>query len=71
VGGRDDLWLSESRWWTRLGTEAQVNLRRSGAGAAAVVAAVAALVADAWRVQRALEIAARAGDGIEMLDAVA
>jgi hypothetical protein len=36
-----------------------------------VVAAVCAQVADAWRLRAALEIAARAGRGIEVLDAVA
>jgi hypothetical protein len=36
-----------------------------------VVAAIAVQAADAWRVRVALEVAARAGGGIEVLDAVA
>jgi hypothetical protein len=71
VAGRDDLWLAEARWWTRLWNEGQDKLRRGGAGPQTVVAAVAILSADAWRVRMALEIAARAGYGIEVLDAVA
>jgi hypothetical protein len=36
-----------------------------------VVAAIALQFADAWRVRTALEVAARTGRGIEVLDAVA
>ncbi|MGA7835015.1 MAG: hypothetical protein WCA31_07370 [Acidimicrobiales bacterium] len=71
VASRDDLWLAEARWWTRLWDEGQDTLRRSGAGPQTVVAAAAILAADAWRVRVALEIAARDGYGIEVLDAVA
>jgi hypothetical protein len=71
VDGPDDLWLAETRWWTHLFDDAQARLRRSDAGPAAVVAAAGVLLADAWRVQMALEIAARAGRGIEVLDALA
>jgi hypothetical protein len=71
VKGPDDLWLAEARWRTRLWDEALEMLRRGGAGPETVVAAVALQFADAWRVRTALEVAARAGRGIEVLDAVA
>jgi hypothetical protein len=71
VEGPADLWLADSRWWTHLFDDAQARLRHSAAGPEAVVAAAAVLFADAWRVQMAMEIAARAGRGIEVLDAVA
>jgi hypothetical protein len=71
VQGAGDLWLAEFRWWTHLWDDAQGRLRHSAPGPEAVVAAAAVLAADAWRVQMALEIAARAGRGIEVLDAVA
>jgi len=66
-----DLWSCEARWWGQLWREASERVRDGGAEAATVVAAVAAQYADAWRVRAALEIAARAGLGIEVLDAVA
>jgi hypothetical protein len=66
-----DLWAGEARWWGRLWADAQHRVQRGGAGPATVVAAVCAQVADAWRLRAALEIAARAGRGIEVLDAVA
>jgi hypothetical protein len=71
VTGPSDLWLAEVRWRSRLWDEALEQLRSGGAGPGTVVAAVAALLADALRVRTALEIAARAGRGIEVLDAVA
>jgi hypothetical protein len=71
VTGVSDLWLGEARWWARLWNEAQEKIRRAGAGPATVVAAIAVQAADAWRVRVALEVAARAGGGIEVLDAVA
>jgi hypothetical protein len=71
VTGPDDLWLAEAQWWTRLWDEALERLRRGGAGPQTVVAAITLQFADAWRVRTALEIAARAGREIEVLDAVA
>jgi hypothetical protein len=71
VNGPSDLWLAEVQWRTRLWDEALERLRRGGAGPGTVVAAVAALFADALRVRTALEVAARAGRGIEVFDAVA
>jgi hypothetical protein len=71
VTGSQDLWLAEARWWTRLWDESQEKVRRVDAGPQSVVAAVATQAADAWRVRVALEVAARAGRGIEVLDAVA
>ena len=67
----DDLWLAEARWRTRLWDEALGRLRRGGAGPETVVAAITLQFADAWRVRTALEVAARAGREIEVLDAVA
>jgi hypothetical protein len=71
VTGTYDLWVGEARWWGRLWRAAEDGVRRGRAEPATVVAAVAAQAADAWRVRVALEIAARAGHGIEVLDAVA
>jgi hypothetical protein len=71
VTGPDDLWLAEAQWWTRLWREALEQLRRGGAGPETVVAAIAVQFADAWRVRTALQVAARNGRGIEVLDAVA
>ena len=71
VTNPDDLWLAEAQWRTRLWDEALEKLRRGGAGPETVVAAIALQFADAWRVRTALEVAARAGRGIEVLDAVA
>jgi hypothetical protein len=69
--GPDDLWLAEAQWRTRLWDEALERLRRGGAGPETVVAAIALQFADAWRVRTALEVAARAGRAMEVLDAVA
>lgn len=69
--GREDLWLCEARWWARLWREGEEGVRRGRAEPATIVNALAAQVADAWRVRVALEIAARGGHDIEMLDAVA
>ena len=71
ITGPDDLWRGEARWWARLWREGDEGVRRRGAEPAAIVCALAAQLADAWRVRAALEIASRAGRGMEMLDAVA
>jgi hypothetical protein len=71
VTGPLDLWAGEARWWGRLWREAEEKVRRGRAEPATVVATVAAQAADAWRVRVALEVAARAGRGIEVLDAMA
>ncbi len=67
----EDLWSCEARWWSQLWRSGEEGVRRGGADPATAVSAVAAMCADAWRVRVALEIAARAGRGIELLDAVA
>ncbi len=69
--GPEDLWASETRWWGELWLRGEEGVRRGGAEPATIVAAAAAMCADAWRVRAALEVAARAGRGIEVLDAVA
>jgi hypothetical protein len=69
--GPEDLWTCEARWWNQLWRSGEEGVRRGGAEPATVVAAVAAMYADVWRIRAALEIAARAGRGIELLDAVA
>ncbi len=71
VTGPLDLWAGEARWWGRLWCEALEKVRRGRAEPATVVAAVAAQGADAWRARVALEVAARGGQGIEVLDAMA
>ncbi len=71
VSGPDNLWLAEVQWRTRLWDEALESLRRGGAGPETVVAAIAVQFADALRIRTALEVAGRAGHGIEVLDAVA
>jgi hypothetical protein len=69
--GPEDLWGCEVRWWGELWRNAEEEVRRGRAEPSTVVAATAAMYADAWRIRAALEIAARAGRGIELLDAVA
>lgn len=71
VTGPDDLWLAEAQWRTRLWDEALERFRRGGAGPETVVAAIALQFADAWRVRTALEVAARTGRAMEVLDAMA
>jgi hypothetical protein len=71
VTGSDDLWAGEARWWGRVWHESEERVRRGAAEPSSVVASIVAQVADAWRVRAALEIAARCGQGIEVLDAVA
>ncbi len=56
-----DLWRAEVRWWRGLDDEGERLLRRAGSGEAAVVGAFALLLADAHRVQGAIEVAARGG----------
>ena len=69
--GRRQLWPAEGRWWRRVDREAGAVVRRGRAGRLMVAAAAAQLVADAWRVQAALEAAAWGPAGIEAFDAVA
>jgi hypothetical protein len=71
VSGPDDLWVAEARWWHRLWGEGLVLIMRGSPGPGATVGAAAALAADAWRVRGALEVAARQGQGVEVLNGVA
>lgn len=71
VAGPDDLWLAEARWWARVEEDALGYLRHAAPGPEPVVAAVALLAVDAWRVRGALELAARGGAPLEVFDAVA
>ncbi len=71
LDGSGDLWRGEGRWWRRVDRDAAATLRAARPGAAAVAAASARLVADAWRTQAALEAAAWGPRGLELFDAVA
>ncbi len=68
-----DLWRSQTQWWTRVEQDASGLLVRSKEGPDPVAAAVALMAVDAWRVQAALEVAARgAGErAMEEFDALA
>ncbi len=61
------LWEAEVRWWRRLDTEGRSLLQRPSSGPEAVVGVVAVLLADAHRVEGALELAARGGGEEEMI----
>jgi hypothetical protein len=67
----DDLWQAEARWWARVERDGFDLGRRVLAGPEVLVAAVALLAVDAWRVRAALEVAARGGGPVEVFDAVA
>lgn len=71
LDGPDDLWRAEAAWWARVDHEAAGLARRAGSGPAILVGAVALLAVDAWRVRAALEVAARGGTLVEVLDDVA
>ncbi|MEN1890732.1 hypothetical protein ACFY1B_38240 [Streptomyces mirabilis] len=71
IGTPADLWRAEIRWWSRLRQEGLELLHGSGLDSSPVVGAVAVLSADAWRVRAALELAARGGGSLEVLDAPA
>ncbi len=65
-----ELWRAELGWWSRVESEAIALLRRWD-DVPSVLGAVACLGADAQRVARALETAARGGDPalVELVDA--
>ncbi len=71
VSGPEDLWAAEAGWWHRLWNEGLAMVMHGRPQPAATVGAVAALASDAWRVRGALEVAARQGRGVEVLDGVA
>jgi hypothetical protein len=56
-------WRAEAAWRARVEDEGLRLLRTSGLDRGAVLGAVTVLACDAWRVQAALEIAARGGVG--------
>ena len=66
-----EFWRAEGRWWRRVDGDAAAMLRHGRPGRAMVAAAAARLLADAWRVQAALEAAAWGPAGIEAFDAMA
>lgn len=66
-----ELWQAEAGWWRRVEREGFALARRSNPGQVVLVGAVAMMVADAWRVRAALELAARGGGPLEAFDAVA
>ena len=72
--GVDDvegLWRAECRWWHALDSDGRALLARSGPGEASTIGAFGMLVADAWRVRAALEMAARGGHAApEIVDAL-
>lgn len=70
IGGSEELWRAEARWWNRLESDGLRLASSSGPVPRIVAGAAAALTADAWRTAAALEMAARGGRGIEVFDAV-
>jgi hypothetical protein len=66
-----EIWRAETRWWRRLGEDAERGIRRSTPGDATVAWSAVALLADAHQVCGALEAAAWGTTGLEAFDAVA
>lgn len=71
VGGPEELWRAEGRWWARVERDGLALARAADPGPGVVLGALALLACDAWRVRAALEVAARPGISVEALDAVA
>lgn len=69
VDDSKDLWRAEVRWWRHLDEESRRRLRHPNRGPDALVGAFGAHLADARRVEAALELAARGGQG-EVADEV-
>jgi hypothetical protein len=67
----DQLWHAEARWWSRVERDGFALLDGTRFGSAAVAGTVAVLATDAWRVQAALELAARGGRPLEAFDVLA
>ncbi|MFE9008068.1 V-type ATPase subunit [Streptomyces sp. NPDC007875] len=68
VESAGDLWQAETRWWDRVEEDGRELLHGARLGSAPVVGAVAVLSTDAWRVRGALELAARGGGRLEVMD---
>jgi hypothetical protein len=72
VEGAPELWAAEAAWWLRVERDAWAMRSAFRPGQREdVVAAVALLTVDAWRVAAALELAAQGGRPLEAFDAVA
>jgi hypothetical protein len=67
----EDLWLAESRWWSRIEADAGRLAAARHHGRETVVGVVGLLAVDAWRVRAALAAAALGQVGREAFDAVA
>jgi hypothetical protein len=65
-----DLWRAERAWWHRVERDGSRLLRGSRFQSDPLVGAVGVLAVDTWRVQAALETAARGGRDLEAFDAV-
>jgi hypothetical protein len=59
VHSAEDLWQAEHLWWERVDHDAASLLRHARLGRTVVVVAAMLLVTDCWRVQAALDRAAR------------
>jgi hypothetical protein len=67
----EQLWRAEFRWWSQVERDGFGLLSRSGFTELPVLGALAVLGSDAWRTRAALELAARGGRAVEVLDALA
>lgn len=70
VSDPEDLWRAEVRWWRSLHDDGRKLLGGTGSGRERILGAFNLLLADAHRVQGALEFGARGGAEEEMLDEV-
>ncbi len=72
IADPSQLWIGETRWWHRVDEEAATLSRSPRPSPASVLGCCMLLAADAWRVNGALELAARGGGSIRsVLDAAA
>ena len=69
VTAADGLWRAEPAWWRRVADDGAALTLTPRPGPDPVVGVAATLLADAWRVGAALEIAARGGER-ELADAL-
>ncbi len=71
VTGPADLWRTEARWWARLRQDGHALLATPLFDLRRPLGAMALMAADAWRARAALQVCARSGAGMEVLDASA
>jgi hypothetical protein len=71
IDGPEDLWHAETRWWSRVESDAARLAAARRPDPTTVVGVVALLAADAWRVRAALAAAALGPAAREAFDAVA